>query len=313
MNSASTSTQEHGGHGHSHGHAHSHVHAGSGPRLFWALLLTLGFAVVEAVAGFWSGSLALLGDAGHMVTDSASLGLAAAAAWLAQRRPSHRHTYGYGRVETLAALLNVLFMVAVIVGISVAAVQRLLTPTAVDGPTVVLVAAIGLLVNLLVAWLLIHGEQTMNTRGALLHVFGDLLGSIAALVAGGVVMWTGWTGIDPLLSLLICLLMLASSLRLLREVLQALMEGVPPHLSTEEIGTLLAGVPGVVSVHDLHIWTLSSNRVALSAHLLVDAIEDWPQVLAAARHLLAGQGIAHLTLQPEPVRQAIRWRRRTDH
>ena len=293
-------------HQHAHGHG-DHHHADAGPRLVWALLLTLGFAAVETLAGWWSGSLALLSDAGHMVTDSASLGLAAFAARLALRPPSQRHTYGYGRVETLAALANVLFMVLVVVGISVAAVRRFLEPAAINGEAVTLVAALGLGINIGVAWLLMHGEQTMNTRGALLHVLGDLLGSVAALVAGAVVMWTGWTTIDPLLSLLICVLMLSSSLHLLREVLHALMEGVPAHLSTEKIGRALAAVPGVASVHDLHIWTLSSKHIALSAHVLVDSLDAWPGVLAAARHVLAEQGISHVTLQPEPATHAMRW------
>ena len=131
--------------------------------------------------------------------------------------------------------------------------------------------------------MLMQGEQTMNTRGALLHVLGDLLGSVAALVAGAVIMWTGWMPIDPLLSLLICLLVLTSSLGLLREVLRALLEGVPAHLSVEQIGKSLAAVPGVLSVHDLHVWTLSSNRIALSAHLVVNTFEQWPEILAAAR------------------------------
>lgn len=291
---------------HSHKH-HEHHHADTGARLVWALQLTLAFAVVEAISGFWSGSLALLGDAGHMVTDSASLGLAAFAVWLAKRPPSNRHTYGLGRVETLAALLNVVFMIALIVSLSVAAIHRVLQPTAVNGEAVTLVAIIGLLINVGVAWLLMRGEQTMNTRGALLHVLGDLLGSVAALVAGAVIMFTGWTPIDPLLSLLISALVLASSLRLLREVLHALLEGVPAHLSVEEIGKALAAVPGVVSVHDLHVWTLSSNRIALSAHLLVESFEQWPQILAAARHVLHHQGIGHVTLQPESTLQPVRW------
>ncbi len=295
-------------HLHAHdAHAH-HQHADAGPRLVWALVLTLGFAGVEAAAGFWAGSLALLGDAGHMVTDSASLALAAFAAWLAQRPPTQRHTYGYGRVETLAALLNVLFMVLVVVAISVAAVGRILAPVAVKGEAVTLVAALGLVLNIAVAWLLMHGEQTMNTRGALLHVLGDLLGSVAALVSGAVVLWTGWTTADPLLSLLICALMLASSLRLLREVLQALMEGVPADLSTEQVARALASVAGVASVHDLHIWTLSSRRVALSAHLIVESLAQWPTILASARHALAELGISHVTLQPEPLSNPVRWR-----
>jgi cobalt-zinc-cadmium efflux system protein len=303
---------------HDHGHGHPehgpHVHhhpADAGARLVWALLLTLAFAAVEAVTGFWAGSLALLGDAGHMVTDSASLGLAAFAAWLSQRPPTQRHTYGYGRVETLAALLNVLFMVLVVVGISVAAVDRILDPAVVKGGAVTVVAALGLLLNIAVAWLLMHGEQTMNTRGALLHVLGDLLGSVAALVSGAIVMATGWMTADPLLSLLICALMLASSLRLLREVLQALMEGVPPSLSTQEVGRVLASLPGVASVHDLHIWTLSSRRIALSAHLIVESLEQWPAILAASRHALAEQGITHVTLQPEPLSNPVLWLPRT--
>ncbi len=298
----------HAHHAHAHeAHAH-HQHADAGPRLVWALVLTLGFAGVEAAAGFWAGSLALLGDAGHMVTDSASLALAAFAAWLAQRPPTQRHTYGYGRVETLAALLNVLFMVLVVVAISVAAVGRVLAPVAVKGEAVTLVAALGLVLNIAVAWLLMHGEQTMNTRGALLHVLGDLLGSVAALVSGAVVLWTGWTTADPLLSLLICALMLASSLRLLREVLQALMEGVPADLSTEQVARALASVAGVASVHDLHIWTLSSRRVALSAHLIVESLAQWPTILASARHALTELGISHVTLQPEPLSNPVRWR-----
>lgn len=294
---------DHHQHGH-HDHAH---HADAGPRLIGALLLTLGFAAIEAATGLWSGSLALLGDAGHMVTDSASLGLAAFAVWLARRPPSRQHSYGLGRVETLAALLNVLFMVLVVVGISVAAINRLLEPVTVNGQAVTLVALVGLSINIGVAWLLMHGEQTMNTRGALLHVLGDLLGSVAALVAGAVIVFTGWTPIDPLLSLLICVLVLGSSLRLLREVLRALLEGVPGHLSLEQIGRALAAVPGVSSVHDLHVWTLSSNRVALSAHLLVEDLSQWSEVLAAARHVLLDQGIAHVTLQPEAARHTVRW------
>ena len=298
-------------HHHSHvgGHAHHHHHHGvdAGPRLIAALALTLGFAGVEAFAGLWSGSLALLGDAGHMLTDSASLGLAAVAAKLAQRPPSRQHTYGLGRVETLAALGNVLFMALIVVGIAVAAVRRLLEPTMIHGETVTLVAIVGLFVNIGAAALLMHGEQTMNTRGALLHVLGDLLGSVAALVAGAVIWWVGWMPIDPLLSLLICGLILFSSLRLLREIVQALLEGVPEHLSVEKIGHMLATVPGVLSVHDLHIWTLSSNRIALSAHLVVNSLDTWAETLAEAQHTLLHAGIGHVTLQPEVQVYAIHW------
>lgn len=286
--------------GHAHGHAHPHG-SDVGRRLFWALGLTLGFAIIEALAGFAADSLALLSDAGHIVTDSASLALAAFAAWLARRPPSLRHTYGLGRVETLAALLNVVFMVGIIVALTVAAIHRLQVPLPVDGATVTVVAVGGLLVNVGVAWLLLRGEQTLNTRGALLHVIGDLFGSVGALIAGIGVMYTGWQPIDPLLSLLIGGLVLFSSMRLLREVMLALLEGVPEHLSAEEIGHALAILPGVRSVHDLHIWTLSSNRIALSAHLVVESLACWPETLAGARDSLRQRGIVHVTLQPEPV------------
>jgi cobalt-zinc-cadmium efflux system protein len=297
---------------HDHHPHHADTPPSPGSQLLWALVLTLGFAGVEALAGFWSGSLALLGDAGHMVTDSASLALAAAAVWLSRRPPSPRHSYGLGRVETLAALANVLLMVVVVAGISVVAIRRVLAPVAVNGETVTLVAVVGLLVNVGVAWMLMRGEQTLNTRGALLHVLGDLAGSVAALLAGAVIVYTGWTPIDPLLSLAICALVLASSLRLLREVLQALLEGVPAHLSLAAIGRALASVAGVRSVHDLHVWTLSSNRIALSAHLVVDNLSAWPAVLAGARHVLHEQGISHFTLQPESSTQVVHWRSSAD-
>ena len=211
-------------------HAHEHRPAAASV-LAWALAITLGFALLEAVAGWWSGSLALLSDAGHMVTDSASLGLAALAAWLGRKPPSSRHSYGFGRAEIVAALANAVFMLAVIATITVVAIQRLQAPQPVAGESVIVVAMLGLLANILVAWLLARGERTMNTRGALLHVMGDLLGSIAALLSGIVVWTTGWLPIDPLLSLAICALILISSVRLLREALRALMEGVPLHLS----------------------------------------------------------------------------------
>jgi len=280
-------------------HAHEH-HATAGSMLLWALALTLGFAIIEALAGWWSGSLALLSDAGHMVTDSASLGLAALAAWLARKPPSARHSYGLGRAEIVAALVNAVFMLAVIVTITVLAVQRLRNPQPVAGESVTVVALVGLVINIVVAWLLAHGEKTMNTRGALLHVLGDLLGSIAALLSGIVIWSTGWLPIDPLLSLAICVLILVSSLRLLREALHALMEGVPLHLSLNEIGAAVAGIAGVRSVHDLHIWTLSSNRTALSAHLIIDDLGQWDGILREVLAMLHQRfDIDHVTLQPE--------------
>lgn len=282
-------------------HVHHHLgHAGSNKGLLIALLLTLGFAVVEVLAGFWSGSLALLSDAAHMVTDASSLGLAAAAAWLARRPPSVRHSYGLVRAEVLAALLNSVAMLGLIGFIVYEAIQRFNSPHPIAGGTVVVVAVIGLIVNLIVAWTLHHGEQTLNSRAALLHVLGDALGSVAAITAGIVILATGWTPIDPLLSLFVAVLISVSAVRLLLEAVHVLMEGVPLHIELDTVGHDLAALPGVLRVHDLHVWTLSSGTLALSAHLEIRNLADWPSLLDTARQTLESRhGIRHVTLQPE--------------
>ncbi|MFN3884571.1 MAG: cation diffusion facilitator family transporter [Rhodocyclaceae bacterium] len=289
-----------------HGHDHSHRHGGTETpgqrrRLVIAFALTWSYALVEVLAGWQGGSLALLADAGHMVTDGAALGLALLAAWLAARPASTRHTYGFGRAELFAALINALAMLAVVAGIGIEAWDRFHTPRPVDGPLVSTVAAVGLMVNLLVAWMLSHGQDNLNVRGAFLHVLGDALGSVAAIVAGVAIWATGWTPIDPLLSILIGGLVLAASLRLLRDALHGLMDGVPYAIDLERLGKELAAVPGVVEVHDLHVWALSGARVALTAHVRVKDLADWPAVLHGLQHEAEEHGIGHATFQPETV------------
>ncbi len=297
---AADSTAEGVRHGHDHGHGHGHHDHSASRWLPLALALTLGFAAVEALAGWWSGSLALLGDAGHMVTDALALGLAALAAWIARRPASARHSFGLPRVESLAALVNALFMLVVVAALLWQAVLRLGEPRAIAGETVTIVALVGLVLNLVVAWLLTRGEGDLNTRGALLHVLGDLLGSVAALASGLVIQFTGWTPIDPLLTMLICGLILASTLSLLRNVVHTLLEGVPDGLSLPEVGRTMAAVEGVHSVHDLHIWSLDSRHPALSAHVVFTDAGRWPAILEAQRALLRQRfGIEHVTLQPE--------------
>lgn len=291
---------------HDHHHHHAHAHA-SGTLLNWAVALTLGFAAVEAVGGWWAGSLALLSDAGHMVSDSAALALAAFAAWLAARPPSATHSYGLGRAEVVAAIFNALLMLAIVAGITYAALQRFSAPQPVASGAVIAIAVVGLAVNLVLAWLLSRGEQTLNLRAALLHVLGDLLGSVAALAAGVVIWLTGWTPIDPLLSLLICVLILVSTVRLLRDSLRVVMEGVPQHLVLSDVGRSMAGVANVRSVHDLHIWTLSSGKIALSAHVVIDDLQQWHSVLPALNSLLHDRyHIEHATLQPECATHILR-------
>ena len=290
---------------HSHSHDHAPKSGGVERRvLAGALVLTAAFAIVEALGAWWSGSLALLSDAGHMVTDVAALSIALIAQRLAQRPPSGRASYGYARAEVLAAFCNALLMLAAVAWIAVEAVRRLFTPAPVAGGVVVVVALAGLLVNVLCAWLLSRGTS-LNSRAALLHVVSDLAASFAALAAGVVIWLSGWYPIDPLLSLVVGALILRSTWRLLRSSVEVLMEGVPAHLSYDEIGRALTRLPGVSAVHDLHVWHMTSERAALSAHIVIRDPVDWPGTLQAAQHLLAERfGIDHVTLQPAWQRSA---------
>ena len=292
-------------HGHDHGeHAHIPSEEAGGPRvrraLWLALLLTAGFAIVEAVGGFVAGSLALLSDAGHMVTDVAALGLALFANAVGRRPPSQRASYGYGRAEVLAAFVNAIVMLAVVAAIAIEAVRRLLDPTPVEGGVVLGIALAGMLVNIGCAWLLSGNAGSLNARGAMIHVLGDLLGSLAAVIAGGVIMATGWMPIDPILSLVVSVLILRSTVQLLKQSTGVLMEGVPTHLDFNAIGQALARLPGVTGVHDLHVWNMTAERAALSAHITLADGTAWPQTLAAAQRMLAREfAIEHVTLQPD--------------
>lgn len=282
---------------------HSHANPSAGEATLRALTLSLAativFAGVEAIAGWLAGSLALLSDAGHMVADAASLGLALLAYWIARRPPSRRASYGYARAEVLAAFVNALALLVLVVFIATEAVRRLLAPQPVAGGVVLGVAFVGLLVNVVTAWMLARAGSSLNVRGALLHVLSDMLGSVAAIVAGAVILFTGWTPADPILSLGVSMLILRSSWRLLAQSTGVLMEGVPTHLDYEEIGRALTQLPGVAAIHDLHVWHMSSERAALSAHLLIREPAKWPETLAAAQRLLAERfRIDHVTLQP---------------
>ncbi|RCS59909.1 cation diffusion facilitator family transporter [Parvibium lacunae] len=297
-------------HGHQHGDAthshHLHAETQSLHRMVWALILTATFALAELFGGVLSGSLALLSDAGHMTTDVAALGLAVCAQWWARRPANQDWSFGLARAEVLAAFLNSLAMLVLIAWISYEAIQRLRTPEPVAAEWVMGIAILGLLCNLLVYRLLHAGHRhddvanSLNRRAALVHVVGDLLGSLAALIAGAVIYLTGWTLIDPLLSFVICLLLLRSTWRVLRESVEILLEAVPKQISYVEVARTLEALPGVAGIHDLHIWLMAANQPALIAHLQLHTPEDWYEVLSQARQALQGQfGISHVTLQPE--------------
>ncbi len=280
-----------------HGHT---IEGRSQGALGLALGLTLLFAVIEAVTGVMSNSLALISDAGHMVTDAAALGLALMAQLIARRPPSARHSFGFVRAEALAAFVNSLAMLLLVAWIVYEAAQRLAHPEHVQGGVVFVVAMIGGGINILVAWVLSRGEQDINTRAALVNVLGDLLGSAAAIAAGAIIHFTGWVRIDPILSIFVSMLILKSTLGILRESYHFLMEGVPHQIDYLAIGADLAQVPGVVSVHDLHVWDMSPGQPALIGHVRIADLHAWPQVLDATKAMLRDKhGIDHVTLQPE--------------
>lgn len=269
-------------------------------RLTIVLGLTLAFMVVEAIGGWLSGSLALLADAGHMLTDAGALGLSLLSAWIALRPASENKTYGYQRWEILAALINGAVLFGISGWVMVEAIQRIQHPEPIRAQLFLIVAAGGLLVNL-ISLRILHGirEGSLNTRAAYLHVLGDALGSVGALGAAVVITLTGWTLADPIISIALALLILVGAWRLLRESTDILLEGVPGHVSMAEVQRRMLGVSGVTDVHDLHVWTVTSGMVAMSGHAIVPRLASHPEVLEGIRLEMARLGIGHVTIQLE--------------
>lgn len=288
-------------------HHHPHPHATPFKVLVIGVVLALGYALVEAIAGLYANSLALLSDAGHMAADGASLLLAAVAAWIAEKPPTERFSYGLGRAEVLGAWISSLGIVLIAVFIMIEAFARLHTHVDVNGKTVIEISLLAIFINLIIAWVLNRGEKNLNLRAAIMHVLSDLLGSVTALIAGLLIYFFHWQFIDPLLSLVICLLMFIISFRLLKETMHVLMESVPMHINLEQVGNEMALRHKIIAVHDLHIWALSSKTQILSAHIEIEHMDDWPQILADLKHFLHEKyKIDHITLQPEPRSQTIR-------
>ena len=269
-------------------------------RLWWVLGLTATFLVVEAVGGWLAGSLALLADAGHMLTDVGALGLSLLTAWIARRPASDEKTYGYQRWEILAALVNGTALFGIAGWVVVEAIHRLDQPPPVRVGLFLSVAVAGLVVNL-VSLRILHGthQHNLNTRGAYLHILGDVLGSVGAIGAAAVIAITGWRMADPLISIAISLLILVGAFRLLRESTDILLEGVPKNVSVPEVHRRMLGVTGVIAVHDLHVWTVTSGMVAMSGHAVVPDLAAHPGVLEGIRAQMAGLGIGHVTIQLE--------------
>jgi cobalt-zinc-cadmium efflux system protein len=269
-------------------------------KLWIVLILTGGFMLVELVGGYLSGSLALLADAGHMLTDSGAIALSLLTAWIAQRPADHNKTYGYMRWEILAALINGAALIGIAAWVVIEAIGRMNRPPEIDAPMFLVIAGLGLVVNLIGLYLL-HGSHRghLNTRGVYLHILSDVLGSVAALGAALVVLLTGWTLADPIISIALALLILAGAWRLVRESTDVLLEAVPAHVSMAEVQERMLAVAGVETVHDLHVWTVTSGMVAMSGHAVVPRLEDHPGALELIRREMGGLGIGHVTIQLE--------------
>jgi len=275
----------------------SHNHHHSLNAAFWLIAV---FALVELVGGLMANSLALLADAAHMISDVVAIALAILARAIATRPAHAQMTYGYGRAKVLAAQFNGMALWFLSAWIIWEAIGRLSNPPVVQGTVVIWIAGIGLLINLIVMrWL--HGSHDINTKAVYWHVLGDALGSVAAMVAGIVILWTGWMLIDPLLSFLVAIILAWGGWRLVRETTLELMDAVPNELNPAVIAQSVENIDGVTDIHHIHLWRLPTGEIAISAHIRVDNMDHWPMLIDELFEVLKLQQIEHVTLQPETV------------
>ncbi|ASK64280.1 cation-efflux pump [Virgibacillus phasianinus] len=262
------------------------------------------YMVIEAFGGFITNSLALLSDAGHMLSDSISLGVGLLAFTLGEKVSNYSKTYGYKRFEILAAVFNGVTLLAISLYIFYEAFQRFTDPPEVASTGMLTIAAIGLLVNIFVAWMLMRGDtkENLNLRAAFLHVLGDLLGSVGAIIAALLIMFFNWGWADPLASVIVAILVLISGWRVTKDAIHVLMEGTPKNVDLDEIIKLMKNVPGIMGIHDLHVWSITSGQNALSCHAVVDgdlSIQESQELLLSIEHELEHKGVGHVTIQME--------------
>ena len=296
-----------GPHAHHRGHTHPPLRADRAERrrdrkrLAGALSFTSVIALVEAIGGYLTNSLALMSDAGHMLTDISAIALSLLALWFASKPANVRKTYGYYRLEILSALLNGVLLLGITAVIASEAYHRFVQPVPVNVGPVMVVSGVGLVANL-IALALLWQSRSMTVRGAFLHVLGDALSSVGVMIGAGVMASTGWFIIDPLISVLISVVIIAGAYRLVRDAVDVLLEATPSHVDMDEIRSIMEQVPGITGVHDLHVWTISSGIYALSAHLVVpDPLAcNNDEILSAVKHQLFDRfGIDHTTIQIE--------------
>ncbi|NOU69494.1 cation diffusion facilitator family transporter [Paenibacillus sp. LMG 31461] len=290
-------------HGHGHHHGHHHGHSGNKQGLLIALGITASIMVLELVGGLWTNSLALLSDSGHMLSDAGALALSLLALWFTAKPSSARLSFGFHRIEILAALFNAVTLFVIAGLIIWEAIDRFRHPAAVASGSMMLIACIGLIANLLSAWSLmrkgdVHGN--LNLRSAYLHILGDALGSVGAIIAGAVMLLFGWYVADPIISIIVSLLILRGAWGVLKSTLHILMEGTPSSISMVSVKQVLEEIEGVIDVHDLHVWTITSGIEALSCHLLIKDDRDSQTILQQGITVIEKRfGITHATIQIE--------------
>lgn len=289
------------GHHHDHGHGHHHHHTDNTRMLFYSFMIIFTFMIVEAIGGYLTNSLALLSDAGHMLSDAAALGLSLLAFKIGERQATNSKTYGYRRFEIIASFLNGVTLIIIALYIFYEAFNRFLYPPEVSG-TMMIIAIIGLIINIIVAYLLMSGASTdnLNIRSALVHVIGDMLGSIGAIIAGVLIILFNWNIADPIASVIVAVLIIFSGSRITRDAIHILMEGKPDNISITEISNSLKDMNGVKDVHHIHVWSITSEFPAMSCHIVVDDTINRDEVLIqATKKLKESFDISHTTIQIE--------------
>lgn len=292
----------HHGHPHGHSHGHSHNHTGNKKALFSAFLIISVFMIVEVIGGFLTNSLALLSDAGHMLSDAVALGLSFFAIKLGERKATQSKTFGYQRFEIIAAALNGITLIGISLYIFVEAYSRFTDPPEVQSMGMLTISVIGLLVNIIAAWILMKGDkdENLNVRSAFLHVIGDMLGSVGAIIAALLIYFFGWGIADPIASVIVAILVLISGWRVTKDSFHVLMEGAPIQIDMEKVKKSLLNIPNVKEVHDLHIWSITSGVPMLSCHISFEGEGKHDTILHQAQSILHDDfGIDHSTIQVE--------------
>lgn len=296
-------------HTHTHNHgAHSHRHNANKKALTISFCLIAGFMLVEFVGGILTNSLALLSDAGHMLSDAVALGLSLAALIFGERAATLDKTYGYKRFEILAALLNGIALVALSIYILYEAIVRLSSPPSVIGKGMIIISAIGLVINIVVAWILSRGEtkENLNIKSAFMHVLGDLLGSVGAIIAALLIIFLGWNIADPIASMIVSVLVLYSGWHILKDSVNILMESKPANIDTAEVKRAIKSIDGVIDIHDLHIWMITQEFLSLTTHVSVKNNSDRDLLLNQITEIIKQKtGITHITVQLEGLDFAI--------